>query len=688
MPQTSNTRPNQGVGQEQTPGRVGLAVAASQDVRAPRRDVSGLQRAAGGFVDMLNTKQQKEAEELSKMAETLGYNDAAAGKVDESRLSNDPYYQKGAKTYDSITAGNKWIAQKNVELQEALKDSNGDLDFEAWRREKLDEYLSGREPASDLEKEFQNRFIAQFDQNTRFHYESASAKLKLENTTRMFGQAFGSALDLKQLSVEEAKAAFASYRDVGGLDDDEAKAEARNVLLARLGKMNDTNAYTLAEGLGLLDDPKAKADFTQQLELANRQAEAQRLQAMRQDTERNAKVIQTWGRLAHEGRITVAALKEAEARGELLPEESERLLSMQMSVTMQRVEQAKREAAKEAQGLRIAQAIAMGGPALEVAIARGDVKEKDVKDHLNRSWANAVIAGDPDQLENVLSDSQRAQRFPDGLKNVLDSVDLRNTEQSVRTLELFRTLKNGRFGDFMMRSMSTQSYQRLERLSELVELNGMPPQKAVESMAKAEIPWEEAAPKVRSNPAVNDAYLEVQKELGIEGTSMRLRQAFETMVTTRVSDGGMMVEDAAAKAKDELTKRFAVVDNAFLNRNWMYTSNGIDLGDVLPDAWDKYRSEYLIPMMKERLGDSAPENISLLPDPTKPGKFYLYDPALGMRYSVTDANGNNIDMSVTTDQIYSKWAELGRPKIVPGQLDHTPLFQSSTWDKERFRRKE
>lgn len=688
MPQTSNTRPNQGVGQEQTPGRVGLAVAASQDVQAPRRDVSGLQRAAGGFVDMLNTKQQKEAEELSKMAETLGYNDAAAGKVDEARLSNDPYYQKGAKTYDSITAGNKWIAQKNVELKEALKDSKGDLDFEAWRREKLDEYLSGREPASDLEKEFQNRFIAQFDQNTRFHYEAASAQLKLENTTRMFGEAFGSALDLKQLSVEEAKAAFASYRDVGGLDDDEAKAEARNVLLLRLGKMNDTNAYTLAEGLGLLDDPKAKADFTQQLELANRQAEAQRLQAMRQDTERNARVIQTWGRMAHEGRITVAALKEAEARGELLPEESERLLSMQMSVTMQRVEQAKREAAKEAQGLLIAQAIAMGGPALEVAIARGDVKEKDVKDHLNKSWANAVIAGDPDQLENVLSDAQRAQRFPDGLKNVLDSVDLRNTEQSVRTLELFRTLKNGRFGDFMMRSMSTQSYQRLERLSELVELNGMPPQKAVESMAKAAVPWEEAAPKVRANKAVNDAYLEVQKDLGLEGTSMRLREAFETMVTTRVSDGGMMVEEAAAKAKDELTKRFAVVDNAFLNRNWMYTSNGIDLGDVLPDAWDKYRSEYLIPMMKERLGDSAPENIALLPDPTKPGKFYLYDPALGMRYSVTDANGNNIDMSVTTDQIYSKWAELGRPKMVPGQLDHTPLFQSSTWDKERFRRKE
>jgi hypothetical protein len=627
----------------------GLA-SASAEVNAPssvqsyQKDTRLVEQALNNLGQQWGQKRAADAAKATESARASGFLDASLGRVDEGRMVAGSAYSEGATASRVETLGLETINRSLVDLERDAMQP--DFDYEEWRQARLEEFIDmsavGQSPAA---KERLAGYVSQFNQNTRARFEQLSAKRRLQEGQENLALNFNAFLESGMTTAEQAKQWAATRGAESGLEDDEVRATMGTILLSKLS-MGDTNAYTMAEGLGLLANPEMQQRFVQGQQMAEAKIERDRMNALKEDVQGRTQIMSEVAQKVAAGNFSPA---EAAVLAQKRPDLQSFFESSVLQAIGQRraqADQARKEAMETQRLAGLQTALATGNRrALTEGRLVGAWSEREEKQQadqmVRRAWATS-LSDDPqeraygiEQIKYAVSTLSSSGVASGELKRLLTTADPSNPTEFDKVAELYRTLEATPQRDFVRSQMDGSSRALFDRYSELVNSNMTPAQAAAELSSRRVAPevLDRNFNIVRASRQFDAGLKAALDDMSADGVSpLALEEEFEGLVRAELLYATSH-SDAVERAREKLTTAYVTIGGVPMRKGgWV--------DEAFASNWEAYSEDVLKPFLVQRDGEdagSAPVSIVPIPNSTE---FHLMYTGTTNLVEAQDENGN------------------------------------------------
>jgi hypothetical protein len=554
-------------------------------------------------------------------------------------------YSEGANASRVEALGLQTINRSLADLErDAMRE---DFDFEEWQQSRLEEFVDmsavGQSPAA---KERLAGYVSQFQQNTRARYEQLAAKRRLQEGQENLSVNFNAFLESGMTTAEQAKQWAATRGAESGLEEDEVRATMGTILLSKLA-MGDTNAFTMAEGLGLMANPEMQQRFIQGQQMAEAKIERDRMNALKDDVAGRTQIMSEVAQKVAAGNFSPAEAAVLAQRRPDLQGFFESSVLQSISARRAQAEQARKEA-MEAQRLSGLQTALLTGNrrALTEGRAAGlwsDREEKKQADQLVRmAWATS-LSDDPaekalgvERIKYAVSTLSTAGVESSEMKRLLTTADPSNPTEFAKVAELYRELEATPQRDYVRSQMDGPTRAMFDRYAELTN-SGMTPAQASAEIERRRVPPEVLDRNfniVRASRQFDAGLQAAMEDMEAEGYSpLALESEFEGLVRAELLYATSH-SDAVERAREKLTSSYVSIGGVPMKKGgWV--------DDTFADNWSAFSEDVLKPDLVKRFGEAGEEPVTIVPIPNSPdGEFYLRFANSRDFLEVQDENGN------------------------------------------------
>lgn len=544
-----------------------------------------------------------------------GIRDQSLGVVDST--NDDAFYRSGVRKQETYARGLEWFNTASQELPQQFADDD-DFDYETWRQEKLQEYLSLAETPEEIKvaNGQAQRFMESMD--------ATAARQRADIVVRRGTDAIAStALEAVRAGAVRTPEDFKLLLDQGeanvGMGRDETLAVVAPVLLDAIAQ-GDLALADVARSQ-LENDPRFGLKLEDAVQRGTVENERRSEEARKESLRTNLRLFDDVERRIDSGTLTYGYLENLIEQKVFTAEEAAGMMSRQRDRQRALAEKASKEANDASNDLdtqrrlrdgrlplTVGEDNTNGKKFLDAAYSVAALAVEDARESEDESVKDASIAG----LRNALMLARKNGHFPKVLTQQMSALDFGNPEAAKRTLSLLRSLQAAGMEDFVRANLPGKAMARLDAFESQVASSGDADQAIALLNANA-----------GTAPAVLSAQLtsvgRVIRERAVDLAGGEFDSIAVTVKLTDITRGyisaGMGAEEAVDRAVQDLEERYEAVNGQLLPRGTVSE----DFEQISGD----YTSEILQPYLETLPGFPPDSDITLFAIDGKPGQFQV-----------------------------------------------------------------